>query len=265
MPTNAALTASFNEAVTSGSITFTLASSAGSVPATVAYNSTTHVATLTPTGVSPVLASSTLYTATLSGVTDGAGHTMAQTLTWTFTTAPACVASVVNALAIPNAPGVRLWWNAARLAMAQTWWTSNSYNPNLVGSFSPASLNTFEAWAFAYLMTGTTSYATSSVAAPAAYTVPAHELNYTALDDYRWYPQIAMVFDWLMNEMTPAQVAKFTSLYNCYSQIVLSNSWGGPGMLAAITTGDTWSTPSTSRLQATIRTRCHGPSSITTS
>ncbi len=226
VPTNAAPTVNFNEAVTSGSIALTLIGSTGSVPATVTYNSSTHVATLTPTSL---LATSTLYIATLSGVTDGAGHTMAQTLAWTFTTAPACVASVLNALAIPNAPGGRLWWNAARLAMAQTWWTSNSYNPNLVGSFSPAGLNTFEAWAFAYLMTGTTSYATSAVAVLPAYTVPAHELNYTAQDDYRWYPQIAMVFDWLMNEMTPAQIAKFTSLYNCYSQIVLSNSWGGPG------------------------------------
>jgi hypothetical protein len=226
VPTNAAVTATFSEAVTSGSITFTLASSAGSVPATVTYSSSTHVATLTPTST---LACSVLYTATLSGVTDAAGHTMAQTLTWTFTTAPACVASIVNALAIPPTPGGRLWWNASRLAQAATWWASNSYNPSTTGSYNPCSLNTFEAWAFAYLMTGTSSYATSAIASLTPYTVPAHELNYTSQDDYRWYPQIALVFDWLFNEMTRAQVAKFTSLYNCYSQIVLSNSWGGPG------------------------------------
>ncbi len=84
------VTASFNEAVQSSSITsadFTLKTASGTVvPATVSYSASTSTATLTPIAA---LAYSTTYTVTLSGVTDSAGHTMANPFAWTFTTAPA--------------------------------------------------------------------------------------------------------------------------------------------------------------------------------
>ena len=57
--------ATFNEAVQSGTITFTLTSSAGTaVAGALAYNSTTNTETFTP---SAALAYSTTYTATVSG------------------------------------------------------------------------------------------------------------------------------------------------------------------------------------------------------
>ena len=80
----------FNEAVLASSISaanFTLVSASGTaVPATISYSDigTLHTATLTPTAE---LAYSTTYTATISGVQDAAGNTMASPYTWSFATA----------------------------------------------------------------------------------------------------------------------------------------------------------------------------------
>ncbi len=85
--TNSTVTATFNEAVTSSTVNasnFVLKNSSGTtVAATVSYNTTSHVATLTPT---TALAASSTYTATISGVTDSGGHTMASAFSWSFTT-----------------------------------------------------------------------------------------------------------------------------------------------------------------------------------
>ena len=69
------MTATFNEAVQSGTISFTLDPQWGHsrLAATVAYNSSTNTATLTP---SAALAYSTTYTATVSGAKDTAGDPM---------------------------------------------------------------------------------------------------------------------------------------------------------------------------------------------
>jgi hypothetical protein len=84
----AIITASFSEAMTASSInttTFTVVGP-GSTPVagTVSYNSTTRIATFTPTNP---LAVSTSYTATITtGVKDAAGNALASNHTWTFTT-----------------------------------------------------------------------------------------------------------------------------------------------------------------------------------
>ncbi len=89
--TAANVTATFSEAVQGVSgTTFTLRSAAGTaVPATVAYNATTRVATLDPTAA---LAANTSYTATLAGgataIRDAAGNALATT-SWSFTTGTA--------------------------------------------------------------------------------------------------------------------------------------------------------------------------------
>ena len=81
------VTATFNEAVQSGTIGFTLTPSGGSpVSATVTYNSSSDTATLTP---SAALAYATTYTATVSGAKDTAGDPMAAPYSWSFTTAAA--------------------------------------------------------------------------------------------------------------------------------------------------------------------------------
>ena len=86
---SSAVTAAFNEAVQSSSIGFKLTSSAGAtVSGSVSYNSTTNLATFTP---STALATGTTYTATVSGATDAAGNAMSGLVTWSFTTAPSAV------------------------------------------------------------------------------------------------------------------------------------------------------------------------------
>jgi Domain of unknown function (DUF4082)/Bacterial Ig-like domain/Bacterial Ig domain len=88
---SSAVTATFSEAMNASTIsgtTFVLSASSGQVAAGVSYNSTTRVATLTP---STALATSTVYTATViggaTGVTDSAGNPLAANRTWSFTTA----------------------------------------------------------------------------------------------------------------------------------------------------------------------------------
>ena len=85
------VTATFNEALDATTISaasFTLRNAAGTlVGATVAYNATTRVATLTPTAA---LTAQTVYTATVStAVRDVAGNALAAPQSWSFTTAAA--------------------------------------------------------------------------------------------------------------------------------------------------------------------------------
>jgi methionine-rich copper-binding protein CopC len=88
------VTATFNEAVQSSTIGFTLKNSSGNtVATTLSYNSSTHIATWTP---SAALASSTTYTATVSGVKDMAGDPMSGPVTWSFTTAALAIVPTVT-------------------------------------------------------------------------------------------------------------------------------------------------------------------------
>ena len=80
------VTATFNEAVQPGTISFVLKDASNNVvPATVTYDSGTNIATLTP---SSALSTSATYTATVSGAKDLFGDTMAAPVTWSFTTSP---------------------------------------------------------------------------------------------------------------------------------------------------------------------------------
>ncbi|MGE5608605.1 MAG: DUF4082 domain-containing protein [Bacillota bacterium] len=107
---NASVTVTFNEAVDPATITtssFQLKNGAIVVPSSVAYNATTHVATLTPTST---LASSTTYTATISGVKDVAGNAMTGSVNWSFTTVAmdATPPAVTGQTPIANATGIAI-------------------------------------------------------------------------------------------------------------------------------------------------------------
>jgi methionine-rich copper-binding protein CopC len=216
------ISATFNEAVQSGSITtsnFTLKTPSGaSVAAAVAYNGATNTATLTP---SAALAYSTTYTVALNGVKDASGYTMGSAMTWSFTTAPASLASILNTLSIPTTPGDRIWWTPARIQQAKAWATQNSYVP---GANNP------EDEAFLYVATGNTQAGIAAVNALMSFSVTADELQSVASNNYRWDPWVPVVFDWCYNLMTPAQVSTFVSEYNNYTQIILAKGWGGPGL-----------------------------------
>ena len=79
------ITATFNEPVQSSPLSFVLTNSQGNpVAASVAYNSATNTASLTP---SASLALGTTYTATISGAEDLVGDVMTSPFSWSFTTA----------------------------------------------------------------------------------------------------------------------------------------------------------------------------------
>ncbi|WP_246084713.1 DUF4082 domain-containing protein [Pseudarthrobacter phenanthrenivorans] len=95
-------TATFDQAVMSSSVMFTLADAAGSaVPGSIAHDGPTNTSTFIP---AQALAFSTAYTATVSGATNAAGTVMSAPFSWTFTTkAPpsACPCSVFSPVAVP--------------------------------------------------------------------------------------------------------------------------------------------------------------------
>ena len=81
---SSAVTATFSEPVQPATITFGLKNSQGTaIAGATSYNTSTNVATFTPNAA---LASSTSYTATVSGAKDLAGNTM-NPVSWSFTTA----------------------------------------------------------------------------------------------------------------------------------------------------------------------------------
>jgi methionine-rich copper-binding protein CopC len=105
VPLSTTVSATFSEAVQSGTITFTLADPSNNpVAANLAYNVATQTATLTPLAA---LANGTTYTATVSGAKDLSGNTMTAPVTWSFTTVPDTTPPTVTAQApIPNATNV---------------------------------------------------------------------------------------------------------------------------------------------------------------
>ena len=77
-------TATFSQAVTPGTVSFTVKDSGGnSVAGTVSFNSADTVATFTP---SSSLAGSTTYTAAVSGAQNASGTAMSGPYSWSFTT-----------------------------------------------------------------------------------------------------------------------------------------------------------------------------------
>ena len=85
--------ATFSQAVTPGTASFTVVDSSGhNVAGTVSFNAADTVATFTPTNA---LAASATYTATVSGAQNSSGVPMSSPFTWSFTTAgPQCPCSV---------------------------------------------------------------------------------------------------------------------------------------------------------------------------
>jgi hypothetical protein len=94
-------TATFNQAVTPSSLTFTLKNAAGTtVPGTTSYLTATNTAKFAP---SSALAFNTTYTATVSGATNSTGQSMAAPYSWSFTTTAAeqCPCSVFSSTDVP--------------------------------------------------------------------------------------------------------------------------------------------------------------------
>jgi Domain of unknown function (DUF4082)/Bacterial Ig-like domain len=83
--TSVAPTATFSESVQAGTVSFTLRDAANAVVAgATSYDTVSHTATFTPAAP---LATSSVYTATVSGAQDAAGNALAAPTMWSFTTA----------------------------------------------------------------------------------------------------------------------------------------------------------------------------------
>ena len=99
--------ATYTEAVQPATVSFVLKKASGTtVPASLSYDAASRTSRLAPQ--SP-LATSTTYTATVSGVTDLAGNVLSPPVTWSFTTsatAPPPVVSLWNSSATPVNPSV---------------------------------------------------------------------------------------------------------------------------------------------------------------
>jgi O-glycosyl hydrolase len=104
------VTATFSEPMNASTITgstFTLVPQGGSaVAATVSYNASGNVATLTPTAS---LANGTIYTATITtGVMSSGGSALASSYSWTFTTVALPAPTVTSVTPVNAASGVAI-------------------------------------------------------------------------------------------------------------------------------------------------------------
>ncbi len=110
VPISSAVSAVFSDAMDASTLAFTLKTAAGSaVPGTFVYDAVTKKVTLTPTAS---LATSTVYTATLSGKSTF-GAAMAAPVSWSFTTAapPAAPPTVTAQSPASGATGASLTAN----------------------------------------------------------------------------------------------------------------------------------------------------------
>ncbi len=103
VPVTTTVSATFNESIESGTISFTLTGpNDTAVPATLSYASSNDKATLTPIAR---LASSTMYTVRISGAENQSGQSMTGAVTWSFSTAAAFTqppVTVTSAQAVTN-------------------------------------------------------------------------------------------------------------------------------------------------------------------
>lgn len=109
---NARIAATFSEAMDPSTITdahFTVTGSgATSIPATVTFDETANIVTLTPSGT---LAPNTTFSATIAGVTDLAGNGLKGDVVWSFTTGTmldTTAPTVRSTIPVDAAPGVAL-------------------------------------------------------------------------------------------------------------------------------------------------------------
>ncbi|WP_265980006.1 N,N-dimethylformamidase beta subunit family domain-containing protein, partial [Arthrobacter sp. MI7-26] len=153
---NAAVSATFNQAVTAGSVGFTLKDSANaSVAGTVSYDGATNTSTFTP---SAALAYGTSYTATVSGATNSTGQTMASPYSWTFTTVSAPPAPAVSS----TSPASGATSVAVNAAVSATF--NQAVTPGSVGFTLKDSANASVAGTVSYNSATNTSTFTTSAA-----------------------------------------------------------------------------------------------------
>jgi hypothetical protein len=169
---NAAPSATFNQAVTASSVSFTLKDASGAtVNGTTALNGAATTATFTP---SSSLAYSTQYTATVTGATNSTGQTMAP-YSWSFTTvaappaptvsstSPASGATGVAASVTPSATfSQTVTASSVTFTLKDASGTSISGSTSLNGAGTTATFTPSSALAYSTQYTATVSGATNA-------------------------------------------------------------------------------------------------------
>jgi hypothetical protein len=120
-----------------------------------------------------------------------------------------------------------LFWNGAKLAKAQQWWTGNSYTPN------SANLNPFDPYDTLFACEMTNNPAVCNAQINWALSVNAADCYQTVGCDTIRGPGEALMltYDWLYAQITPAQRTTIISNWNTWLNYVdVSNSWGNVTM-----------------------------------
>jgi len=136
----------------------------------------------------------------------------------------------VDGLTIP-ASHPRLFWNAAKLAQAQHWWTGHSYTPNYTNPnlFDPydtllaCELANNQTWCNAQINWAVNLSATSCY-------------QNSGCDAMRLYGEAVMLtYDWLYAQMTAAQRATIINNWNTWQNYPdTDNGWGNTGMPSSV-------------------------------
>ena len=152
---------------------------------------------------------------TLKAICAGTGYTTSQVSSASYTVTGGS-GYATHGFTIPSAHP-RLWWNAARLAQAQTW---------LAGHAFTASSNFDVAWKHAVAGTSCASAVTwaANWAPPAGQVTPLA----SGSDDMRWYGEDAiLIFDWCNDQWSDIQKSAFIDHMNTWVGNVAQQSWGG--------------------------------------
>jgi hypothetical protein len=101
VPVGAKVKATFNEALTAGTVAMTVNGGSGNIAGSVSYDPATRTATFTPASA---LAAATTYTATVVTAKDASGNSMAAPVSWTFVTSgvAACPCTIFSDSAVPG-------------------------------------------------------------------------------------------------------------------------------------------------------------------
>ena len=157
-------------------------------------------------------------------VTNSAGSTTSNAATLNV------AAAVVDGITIPVGHP-RLFWNTAKLAQAQQWWTGHSYTPNYANPnpFDPydtllaCELANNQTWCNAQINWAVNLSATSCY-------------QNSGCDAMRVYGEAVMLtYDWLYAQMTAAQRATIINNWNTWQNYPDTNDiWGNTGMPSSI-------------------------------
>jgi methionine-rich copper-binding protein CopC len=101
VPVGAKVKATFNEALTAGTVQMTVNGGSGNIAGAVSYDAASRTATFTPAAA---LAAGTTYTATVVTAKDASGNSMAAPVSWTFVTSgvAACPCTIFSDSATPG-------------------------------------------------------------------------------------------------------------------------------------------------------------------